>query len=84
MVIDAIFRVIGDGRSPEQPGIVGFVITEQRTRAAAICRGGSLQSVAGQPWMINSDAAAIEKESWGRLTCEPPGVAEPQGGQHRE
>src|SRR5215218_7973292 len=84
MVIDAIFRVIGDGRSPEQPGIVGFVITEQRLRAAAICRLGSIQSVAGQLRMINGDAAAIEGKSWDRLTGEPPGVAEPQSGQHRE
>ena len=66
MVIDPILRVIGDGSSAEQPRIVGFVITEQRLRAAAICRRGSIQSVAGQPRMINGDAAAIQEQSWDR------------------
>src|SRR5215212_265197 len=84
MVIDAILRVIGNWRGSEQPGVVGFVITEQRTRAAAVRRRCGLQAVAGQPRMINSDAAAIEEKPWDRLTGEPPGVAEPQSGQHRE
>jgi hypothetical protein len=43
MVIDAILRVIGNWRGSEQPGVVGFVITEQRTRAAAIRRRGGIQ-----------------------------------------
>jgi hypothetical protein len=34
--------------------------------------------------MIDSDAAAIEEKPWDRITGEPPGVAEPQRGQHRD
>src|SRR5688572_6776551 len=70
--------------APNSRGFVGFVITEQRLRAGAICRGGSIKSIAGKPRMINSDAAAIEGQFWDRATGEPPGVAEPQGRQHRD
>src|SRR4029450_3507238 len=77
MVIDPILGELSDRSSAEQPGVIGFVITEQGTRTAAVCRGARLQAVAGQPRMINSDAAAIEEKSWARLAGEPPGIAEP-------
>src|SRR4029450_9636053 len=84
MVIDPILRVIGNWCGSEQPLVICLVITEQRAWAAAVRRRCGLQAVAGQPRMINSDAAAIEEKSWNRLTGEPPGVAEPQSGQHRK
>src|SRR5215217_8243448 len=84
VVVDAIFRELSDRSSAEQAWIVGFVVAEQRKWSAAVRRRCGLQAVPGQPRMINSDAAAIEEKSWNRLTGEPPGVTEPQRGQHGE
>src|SRR6188472_4182167 len=84
MVINPILRVIGNWRGSEQSGVVGFVITEQRTWAAVVRRRCGLQAVAGQPRMINSDAGAIEEQVGRLVTGEPPGVTEPQSGQHRK
>src|SRR4029450_7878809 len=80
MVVDPILRVIGNGCGSEQPLVICLVITEQRAWAAAVRRRRGIQSVAGQPRMINSDAAAIEEKPWNRLTGDPTGVPEPQRG----
>src|SRR5512132_2696220 len=84
MVIDAILRVIGNWCGSEQPLVIGLVVTEQRAWAAAVRRRCGLQSVAGQPRMSNSYAAAIKEQVGLLVTGAPPGVAEPQSGQHRK
>jgi hypothetical protein len=59
MVVDPILGVLSDRIGSEQPGVIGFVLTEQRLRAGAIGSWGGIKSIAGQAWMINDDAIVV-------------------------
>jgi hypothetical protein len=71
---------VGNRSSTKQPGVVGFVVAEQRLRADAFDRRCGIKPVAGEAGMINNDA--VQAQSWGLATGIPPGIAEPQGRPH--
>jgi hypothetical protein len=71
----------------EHPRVVGLVVAEQGSRLDIAGRGG-VQPVAAQTGVIDRDPrpCAVFVEEQGRRLGpgDPPGVAEPQGGQHRD
>ena len=71
--------------APEDAGLVGLVLAEQRLGGQAVGAGRGIQPVAGERVVADPQRRAVALDARARRALVPrPGVAEPQRGQHVE